>query len=226
METHKNKSQAHIVLIKSTLIIIWYYLVSFIVMNIVYLRIKDQNLYEEYVNRHENMLMIVIYMMLFLGIWAFDNHKATFIKIFKKWQLHKIIQYMLWGLGAYFVCNIITSILLPFFPEYNEIGNMFNENELFLSFIAIVILPPIVEEYIFRHKLQSYFKEVLNKPIAIIMQALLFGILHGYVIQQIYAFLMGLFFGIINNKENTVRASLVMHMTVNGIGWFIGSFFL
>lgn len=213
-------------LLKCGLILIWYYLSNLLISSAVYAALNDWDRYSEYVQNYQSKLLIVIYLVLFLGVWAFDQHKQKFIGTFAKWRLKKVIQYILMGIGAYIVSNIITAFLLPYFPEYEEIGAIFNQNQIILTFIGTVILAPLVEEYLFRHKIQGYLKETFNTQLAIIIQAIIFGMLHGFIIQKIYAMLIGAFFGFINEKEKSMQPSIVMHMVVNGIGWMIGCFLM
>lgn len=213
-------------LLKCGLILIWYYLSNLLISSAVYAALNDWDRYSEYVQNYQSKLLIVIYLVLFLGVWAFDQHKQKFIETFAKWRLKKVIQYILMGIGAYIVSNIITAFLLPYFPEYEEIGAIFNQNQIILTFIGTVILAPLVEEYLFRHKIQGYLKETFNTQLAIIIQAIIFGMLHGFIIQKIYAMLIGAFFGFINEKEKSMQPSIVMHMVINGIGWMIGCFLM
>lgn len=224
MDKQNNLMDKWLAIVKGGLIFAWYYGVSMIVSGAVYARLKDIDLYKAYVELHQNKLMIVIYLMLFFGIWAFDKHKAEFLSYFKGINGVAIFKYMIWAVGAYMICITITNLLLPIFPDYEEIGSVFEQKQYVLSFISTVVLAPIVEEYIFRHKIRGYLKKICPASIAIIFQALLFGALHTYTIQKIYAFLMGSFFGVVDEKEESVLPSMIMHMMINGIGWYVGCF--
>ena len=224
MDKQNNLMDKWLAIVKGGLIFAWYYGVSMIVSGAVYARLKDIDLYKAYVELHQNKLMIVIYLMLFFGIWAFDKHKAEFLSYFKGINGVAIFKYMIWAVGAYMICITITNLLLPIFPDYEEISSVFEQKQYVLSFISTVVLAPIVEEYIFRHKIRGYLKKICPASIAIIFQALLFGALHTYTIQKIYAFLMGSFFGVVDEKEESVLPSMIMHMMINGIGWYVGCF--
>ena len=67
--------------------------------------------------------------------------------------------------------------------------------------------------------ISKYFTK--GKEIAIIGQALLFGMLHFYTLQKIYATILGILFGTVKEKQG-IKATMWMHMTVNFIGWFMG----
>ena len=224
MDKHNSLLDKWLAIVKGGLIFVWYYGVSVTVYMAIYARLKDIDLCKAYVELHQNKLMIVTYLMLFLGIWAFDKHKDVFLAYFKGIDGIAVFKYMFWAVGAYIICTILTNLLLPIFPDYEEINSVFEQNQYMLSFISTVVLAPVVEEYIFRHKIRGYLKKICPASIAIIFQALLFGALHTYTIQKIYAFLMGSFFGVVDEKEESVLPSIIMHMMINGIGWYIGCF--
>ena len=140
------------------------------------------------------------------------------------WQTLKPLKYMVWGIGAWLICTLINALLFPFFPEYEEIGALFTSYEPVLRFIVLVIGAPLVEEYLFRGQIQGYLKGAFGVTFAIVVQAVLFGGLHGLSLQQIYATAMGLIFGIVREREGNFSATVMMHMTVNLIGWGFGTF--
>lgn len=210
---------------KSVLVVIWFYMISVIMSILIGLIYRSEGAYELFIERHSNLLNILIYIIIFCGVCLLDSQKKEFFSSFKSLSLKNVITFMGMGLGAYFIGIIITNLLIGVFPEYNEISNSFNQYEPVLRFIAMVILPPIVEEYLFRFKIQGYLKEGFGTPIAIIGQALLFGMLHYYMLQKIYATVLGLLFGYIREKKENIQCSIWMHMIVNLLGWLAGCFF-
>lgn len=210
---------------KSLLVVIWFYMISVIMSILIGLIYRSEGAYELFIERHSNLLNILIYIIIFCGVCLLDSQKKEFFSSFKSLSLKNVITFMGMGLGAYFIGIIITNLLIGVFPEYNEISNSFNQYEPVLRFIAMVILPPIVEEYLFRFKIQGYLKEGFGTPIAIIGQALLFGMLHYYMLQKIYATVLGLLFGYIREKKENIQCSIWMHMIVNLLGWLAGCFF-
>lgn len=207
---------------KSILVVIWFYMASMLVGNILGQLCGSEQRYIQLMEVHSNLVSILIYCVIFAGIYLLDKERDDFFISFKRLNLKAIGTYFMMGIGAYIIGIIITNLLIGFFPEYNEIADSFNQYEPLLRFIAMVILPPIVEEYLFRYKIQSYLKEGFGIPIAIIGQALLFGMLHYYIVQKIYAFILGVLFGYLREKKGTIQCSIWMHMTVNGLGWLAG----
>lgn len=210
---------------KSVLVVIWFYMVSFIMSNLIALVCGNERAYALYLEAHTNLFNCLIYIIIFSGMYLLDNQKEVFMTSFKSLNVKNVITFIGMGLGAYCIGVIITNLLIGVFPEYNEISNSFNTYEPVLRFIAMVILPPIVEEYLFRFKIQGYLKEGFGTSIAIIGQAFLFGMLHYYMLQKIYAMVLGILFGYMREKKGTIQVSIWMHMTVNFLGWLAGCFF-
>lgn len=211
---------------KSILVIIWFYACSFVVNNSVALFCGNEVAYAQFMKEHANLVNIGVYLLIFLGIFLIDRERKTFSHSFKQLHLKNIVSYLLMGVGAYIIGLIITNLLIGFFPEYHEIENSFNQYEPILRFFAMVILPALTEEYLFRYKIQGYLKEGFGDIIAIIGQALLFGMLHYYIVQKVYAVVLGLLFGYLKEKKGTIQCSIWMHMTVNGLGWLAGYFLM
>ena len=166
---------------------------------------------EDFITQNQGLFSIITYLILFLGVWAFDKHKDTFLTAFKEWHLGDIFKYIIYGVGLYLFSNLLTSLLMliPSVSNYSEeINSSFTSGEYLINFIVMVILAPIIEEYLFRNKVQGYLTKAFN------------------VRQKIYAIVIGIFFGWANEKKGNVKPSIIMHMTVNLIGWCIGSFLI
>ena len=209
---------------KSLLVVIWFYMVSIVISSLIAILCGSENNYALFMKSHSNLINCLIYMIIFSGVCLFDHQRNVFFSSFKSLNIKNIITFIGMGLGAYFIGVMITNLLIGIFPEYNEISNSFNAYEPILRFVAMVILPPLVEEYLFRFKIQGYLKEGLGTPIAIIGQALLFGILHHYMLQKIYATVLGILFGYMRERKGTIQVSIWMHITVNFLGWLAGVF--
>ena len=88
-------------------------------------------------------------------------------------------------------------------------------------FIACLILVPlqcIAEEYVFRGLIMQTFGSWFKIPLlAVVLQAIIFAITHGYnILGNISIFISGLVMGIIAWKSNGIEVSSAMH-TVNNL---------
>lgn len=85
-----------------------------------------------------------------------------------------------------------------------------------LAWITLAILAPINEELIFRGIILRKSSKAFTKVLPIILvQAILFGIMHLNPIQSIYAMVIGLFLGYIAYKSKSVIPSILLHALNN-----------
>lgn len=203
------------------LLLLWFVGSQMLVGNIAY-AIVGKVVYEGFYNDHRYMLSLSSQVLCLAVVLGIDYKYKQFEIKTMTLKFKEILTYIGVGMLVYVACIGINLILMPYFPGYEAIGEMFNQKEPILSFVVIVIMAPILEEYIFRGKIQTLIKKSFNKPIAIIAQALLFGSLHSLALQKVYAAIMGIIFGTIKEKSDKLQCTMIVHMTVNFIGWMIG----
>jgi len=81
-------------------------------------------------------------------------------------------------------------------------------------FLYSCIIAPITEEMVFRGVILKGFSTV-SQRFGIIMSALLFGLLHGNVLQFITTFCVGIYLGFIATKYNSILPTIVIHFFIN-----------
>ena len=123
--------------------------------------------------------------------------------------------------------TIITALLqlLPGISAGNPILGYATDNALLPKVLFMVILAPVIEEYIFRKQLIDRM-HIYGEKMAVITSALMFGLFHGNLSQLFYAFALGLVFGYVYLKTGKLRYSIGLHMLINFIGSVVGPFFL
>ncbi|MCR4732236.1 MAG: CPBP family intramembrane metalloprotease [Lachnospiraceae bacterium] len=89
-----------------------------------------------------------------------------------------------------------------------------------VQILFFVILAPLIEEFIFRKILIDRLKPY-GEVMAIVISAMMFGLLHGNFAQMFYAFGIGLVFGTIYARTGRLRYSVICHMVVNLFGGII-----
>jgi hypothetical protein len=145
---------------------------------------------------------------------------------------------VLWGIAAYLVYLVIYLIVITtltkIFPALNantkqEVGfNNPNGNlETIMTFISLVLLPPIAEEIMVRGFMYSSFKKISPKWLAIILTSLLFGAAHlpegvgGLLwVGFIDTFLLSVVLIYLREKTDGLYASMVSHFLKNGTAFF------
>lgn len=85
-----------------------------------------------------------------------------------------------------------------------------------LYVIGIAVVPGIFEELFARKAIIGYGRKYGNY-FALIVSALIFGLLHMNLAQGIFAFFMGLVFGIIFLKTGDIRLTIILHIINNSL---------
>ena len=100
--------------------------------------------------------------------------------------------------------------------EYSKLIESLIGGNPVLSIIVTVLLAPLAEELIFRGVTLEKAKKIMPFFAANIVQALLFGIYHGNLIQGTYAFMIGLVFGYFAEYFHSIWAAILLHACING----------
>ncbi len=95
-------------------------------------------------------------------------------------------------------------------------------DSLVMKVLFLVILAPVIEEYIFRKLLIDRMNRYGQK-LAVVTSALMFGLFHGNFNQFFYAFGLGLVFGYVYLKSGKLRYSIGLHMFINLLGSVVSS---
>ncbi|SNU04957.1 hypothetical protein SAMN06297422_10281 [Lachnospiraceae bacterium] len=165
------------------------YILSFIVFVIWYKRIKEENLINE-------------------------NTKANLKSAFHPLRLILLI---ILGFSIQIFTEGVLFLLSKLFPNtmesYNTMMNEMLGESTVLFIITAVFMAPVIEELVFRGLILHYCSGFMA---ANLIQALLFGLYHGNVIQGIYAFIFGLLLGFIAIKTDSLIIGMLLHMIING----------
>ncbi len=89
---------------------------------------------------------------------------------------------------------------------------------LILYGITVAVIPPIVEELLFRgmvlHGLRKY-----GDGFAVVVSAILFGLYHGNFVQIVFAFFAGLVMALVVVKTGSLWTSILIHFINNSISF-------
>lgn len=181
--------------------------------------------------------LTIIHFFIFNFKKDFKNNK---LKLPKKLDYAK---FLLYGISFNVIIQTIVSMFssLVSFDENNQsINALFSNSSFFPAFLTCAILAPMAEEYIFRNltmkskyygirarasgkcvndKVKCGEKlipiEKYNAEMNTVFQAILFGIMHGNLVQTIYTAILGYIFAKQNIKNNSYIPSLLMHIGLN-----------
>lgn len=126
---------------------------------------------------------------------------------------------LLLGGGCQFFFSGFMALIRPFcakaFSEYSRLLEQLTNANFAVVLLFMIIIAPVSEEMIFRGVILSRAERLYSFKYANILQAILFGVFHGNVVQGIYAALIGLILGAVANRFQTVYASIALHMIIN-----------
>lgn len=182
-------------------------------------------------------IYILTVSLMSLGLLAFFLHrrKANFKTIGLVKPKWRDLGWSFIGFAIYFPTLILTSVIVrAWFPQINldqeqQIGfqGAAGAWPLLLTFISLVILPPLVEEIMARGFLYSGLKSRLPRIWAVIITSIIFAVAHlqfdsGAPLlwsAAIDTFILSLVLIYVREKTNSLWASIGLHMIKNGIAF-------
>lgn len=166
------------------------------------------------------MSLIILALIPLIYAWYM---KADFKELFSL-KLPKIkyvfIGILIW-LGAFLLAQIISIILLNWFPQSNEelkaIEEALTISNLPLNLIVVALLPAICEETLFRGFIYGALKKGGNYKLAIWGSALLFGIMHLSLIKLPATTILGLALAYSLYKSGSILIPMMIHFINNAL---------
>ena len=157
------------------------------------------------------------------------NHKKQKLKIKNEKKLDKFDYFVLIFFSLIGLRMLTQTIGL--FVKVNYGSKQFNDyvryTEDMSAFVfASLITSPFFEELFFRSYLYDRFKDQWGVFIAIIVQAVLFGLIHGNIVQIIGTIPLGIYWGILIFKFDNIILNIVTHFLYNGFNFIMTMGFL
>lgn len=140
---------------------------------------------------------------------------------FGKVSLVKTLALVFVGIAGCMLANIPANIVINlerFFGFSGEIPDTpLNDDPVVqaLYVLNIVVIPPIVEEMMFRGMILQGLRR-FGDGFAVVASAALFGLFHGNFAQTVFAFLCGLVLGFVVIRTNSLLPSILIHALNNG----------
>ena len=148
--------------------------------------------------------------------------KADFPKVFhfRKPRMKAVIASVLIIFGSYLVIQVIGSVITGLFPglstENTEmLVSLWENKPLWLLIMAVAIVPPICEEFVFRGFLLGALEHKYEASVAVVACGLLFGLYHMSILQFILIGLVGIVLTYVAWKEQCIFLSILMHALNN-----------
>ena len=185
--------------------------------------------------------------LLFVMQWfMFGQNRDTFYKIWKD-RTHQPVSSIfldLWlGVITWFMSFPIVSIISDLvdasmkalfqLKDYEQNAVRFvkvaKSTPISLTFalLSVLVAAPLLEEFLFRGILQTYFKKRMGPQAAILLSAFLFALFHfsagqglGNVSLIISLLILGTFLGFLYERQGSLWAPIGLHMAFNGVSAF------
>lgn len=126
-----------------------------------------------------------------------------------------------------FLLILFSYLIMPVISLINALSLVFSENvisdtvtkittgyPLIIGIVTVGVLPAIFEESVYRGVLYNEYRKV-NPKIAIVLSALLFGLLHQNLNQFSYAFVLGIIFALVIEATDSILSTMIIHFIIN-----------
>lgn len=134
----------------------------------------------------------------------------------------KATAWVFFGMGCTILANYFVSVMMVFVKNVlgyeltqNDLGSSSDPLTCIIMVTATVFAPAIFEEFAFRCCALGALKKY-GKGFAVFMVSIMFGLIHGNVIQFVFAFIVGLILAYITIQTDNVIIAMVIHGLNNG----------
>lgn len=137
----------------------------------------------------------------------------------QKISISDLILFAVFAFTLCFSCNIVPSLIS--YATGIDIGSSYVFNSL--DYIAMALIPAIIEETAFRGFILGGFCEYGAK-FAVIISAVMFAMSHTSLTAVIYSFLCGIILGCLYLRTNSLVACMTVHFLCNALTITCGLF--
>lgn len=143
-----------------------------------------------------------------------DTIKTSYVRQKELWALVFV------GMAVAMVANTASDMIqtnFSFFGLQNTLDMTSKANtplEIVLYIISTAVVPAFAEEFAFRGILMGALRK-FGDAFAIIASAIVFGAMHGNIVQVPFAFILGLVFAYVDCKTNSILPSIIIHFINN-----------
>lgn len=158
-----------------------------------------------------SMLLTVIAGLFLRGYWRFETSSFPVVVI-----LISVFSILSW--------HIVLEPLQYMMPISEDVLKIFKDlrNQPYTFFFMVVVAAPIFEEALFRGIILDGFLKNYKPWQGILVSAFLFALIHGNLAQGIGAFALGVLFGWIYWKTNSIIPCILLHF-INNLIAFVGT---
>lgn len=184
------------------------------------------------INAISNLVAIPIVILAALLICRATKETELSVKelfSLKPIRTHKLILAAVMAILFYHVVILFINVVGSLFPSLlesylNASSNLDSQESVWIRFLALVILAPLTEELVYRALSLSHLKKALPSFAAVLIASLVFGLAHGNFLWFLYAAALGVVFGFLFTRTESVYTSLAAHAAFNLMGFVYSCF--
>ena len=175
-----------------------------------------------------NNLILVLSAVLTLGIYliVFKVRKKTLAQAVGLRPVRPLILWplLLGGVALqFFVTFFMAALPIPesIMMDYAQSASVLDEGSLAWQILAICICAPLMEEILFRGLIYRRLKHGMPTAVAMLLQALVFGVMHGNLLWFCYAACLGLLLGLVYENYQSLWACIALHAAFNASSYLM-----
>lgn len=141
----------------------------------------------------------------------------------KKCNIKQIIHMIITGILVTVLLYMVMLLLLKQGMVQNEGISLMDKSlsNMIIGVLIVGVIVPVFEEILFRGLVYGLFKYIFNNWLAIIIQGILFGIIHKNGVQYVYTFLLGIVVAMIYSWSKNIMNCIVIHIIFNILGTYV-----
>ncbi|HHW45361.1 MAG TPA: CPBP family intramembrane metalloprotease [Clostridiales bacterium] len=166
------------------------------------------------------LLSTLVFTVPFIVSTKIMGVRVSDIISFKKVQPSMLFPLVLAGLGVSMLGNMAASVISytmslfgihPSYPDFPVPKGVFGG---LIYFLGLCVVPALVEEFAMRGVVMGSLRR-FGDGFAIFVSAMLFGIMHGNLIQAVFAFILGLILGYMTVASGSIWTAVTLHFLNN-----------
>lgn len=177
-----------------------------IVSSLIYTLLGFDNL-SKFVSNYLVYILLIYYILMIIYLYKKNKREE------QKLNIKNYFGLIVLGIS---IATIYNMIIFKFSPLTTK-----SSTPLFLLIISTGIIGPILEEILFRYIFYNRLKKKHTKKTAIIINSIIFGLIHLNLINIIYAFILGIVLNLVYEKYQNIMAPILIHIAGNIIVLFL-----
>ncbi|GAA0179224.1 hypothetical protein SH2C18_21310 [Clostridium sediminicola] len=164
-------------------------------------------------------LFLILFFIICYGVFKIINRDLIKFCRFNRFRISYVVPIILIAIFTTGISLVCTQYGITIFPDYAEVSNTYSmAAKSIIGILGIIVFAPILEEILFRGMIFNRMREDMNVVLAAILQAIIFGMMHGNMLQFFYTFALALIMAYVYVKTDSLWMSILVHITYNLFG--------